>query len=159
MLSAKTPGRQRTNISGGRDGFTLIEIVMVVVVLGILAAIVVPGMSGLSDSTRINVTKSEMLMLKRAIIGSSSITSGGRYLDLGFEGQVGRPPADLTELAVKPDSVMAYDSYTRIGWNGPYIDTANGDYLFDAWGEAYVYDPVERTILSCGGPDTIKISF
>jgi hypothetical protein len=100
-----------------------------------------------------------MLTLKRAIVGNSSITAGGRYIDVGFEGDIGRPPATLTELAVKPDSIAAYDRFTRYGWNGPYIDSADGDYLSDAWGFPYVYDPAGRTILSVGGPDTIKISF
>ena len=132
---------------------------MVVVVLGILAAIVVPRMGGLSESSRINATKSEMLMLKRAIVGNSSITAGGRYIDVGFEGDIGRPPLSLTELAVQPDSLAAYDKFTRIRWNGPYVDIGGGDYLTDAWGSAYVYNPSARLIMSLGGPDTITVSF
>lgn len=159
MSSVKTPGKSPVASVRFERGFTLIEIVMVVVVLGILAAIVVPRMGGLSENSRITATKSEMLMLKRAIIGNSSITAGGRYLDAGFQGDMGRPPVNLAELAVKPDSVTAYDKFTRIGWNGPYIDSADGDYLTDAWGTPYVYDPSARTILSVGGPDTIRISF
>jgi len=159
MTSAKIHGKRSVIGYRCQSGFTLIEIVMVVVVLGILAAVVVPRIGGLSESSRINATKSEMLMLKRAIIGNSSIIAGGRYIDVGFEGDIGRPPISLTELAVKPDSLASYDKFTRIGWNGPYVDTAGGDYLTDAWGSAYAYNPSGRTIVSLGGPDTIKISF
>ncbi len=132
---------------------------MVIVVLGLVAAIVVPRMGGLSESSRINATKSEMLMLKRAIIGNPSAVSGGRYFDVGFEGDVGHPPTALSELGDKPDTIPAYDKFTRIGWNGPYVDTSNGEYLTDAWGMAYVYNPGSRTIMSVGGSDTLIASF
>lgn len=132
---------------------------MVVVILGILAAIVIPRMGGLSESSRVNATRTELLMLKRAIIGNPSVTSGGRYIDIGFEGDVGHPPVSLEELGGRPDSLPVYDAFTRIGWNGPYVDTAGGDYLTDAWGSAYIYDRLARTIMSVGGSDTILVSF
>lgn len=142
-----------------QPGFTLIELVMIIVVLGLVAAIVIPQMGGLSENSRVTATKSEMLMLKRAIIGNPSVVAGGRYFDVGFEGDVGHPPASLSDLGIKPDSIPAYDKSTRIGWNGPYVDTSGGEYLTDAWGAAYIYDSGLRRILSVGGPDTIIASF
>lgn len=152
-------GNSRRYGSPGQPGFTLIELVMIIVVLGLLAAIIVPQIGGLSDSSRITATKSEMLMLKRAIIGNPSAVGGGRYFDVGFEGDIGHPPANLSDLGIKPDSIPAYDKFTRIGWNGPYIDTSGGEYLTDAWGAAYIYNPDLRRIMSVGGPDTIIASF
>jgi len=140
-------------------GFTIIELVMVIIILGIVAAIAIPRMGGIDESSRIMATKSEMLMLKKAIVGNTAVVSGGRYIDIGFEGDVGHPPAGLMELGIKPDSLSAYNKYTRTGWNGPYIDTSGEDYLRDAWGVQYVYDGVARTIASVGGDDTLKISF
>lgn len=140
-------------------GFTIIELVMVIVVLGIIAAIAIPRMGGMSESSRINATKSELLMLKRAIVGNPSVASGGRYIDVGYEGHMGHPPVSLSELGVKPDSLPFYDKFTRLGWNGPYVDTSGDDYLKDAWGVDYVYDGIARTIIALGGPDSIAISF
>jgi len=140
-------------------GFTIIELVMVIVVLGIVAAIAVPRMGGLSESSRITATESEMVILKKAIVGNPSVVAGGRYFDVGFEGDIGHPPGALVDLAVKPDSLPVYDKFTRIGWNGPYVDTAGNDYLKDAWGTDYVYDGSSRAIVSVGGPDTLRISF
>ncbi len=142
-----------------RRGFTLIELVMVIVVLGIVAAIAIPKMSGLSEGSRINATKSELLLLKRAIVGNPSVSAGGRYIDVGFEGDIGHPPLSLSELGAKSDSLAIYDRFIRIGWNGPYVDTAEGDYLKDAWGINYVYNSTSRTIISVGGSDTIAVSF
>jgi prepilin-type N-terminal cleavage/methylation domain-containing protein len=140
-------------------GFTIIELVMVIVVLGIVAAIAIPRMSGISESSRINATKSELLALKKAIVGNPAIAAGGRYIDVGFEGHIGHPPTSLTELGIKSDSLPYYDKFTRMGWNGPYIDTANNEYLRDAWGVDYIYNSAARLIISVGGSDTIAVSF
>jgi prepilin-type N-terminal cleavage/methylation domain-containing protein len=159
MSPEKTAGKPMTARTFRQRGFTIIEMVMVIVLLGILAAIAIPRMGGISESSRITATKSEMMMLKKAIVGNSAIATAGRYIDVGFEGNVGHPPASLSELGIKPDSLPAYNKFTRIGWNGPYVDTAGDDYLKDAWGVYYVYDGAVRAITSVGGSDTISVSF
>jgi hypothetical protein len=116
-------------------------------------------MGGLSENSRINATKSELQLLKKAIIGNPQVIAGGRYVDVGFEGNVGHPPVTLGELGTKPDTVSSYDRFSRLGWNGPYVDTGGGEYLKDAWNVNYVYDNAARTISSVGGSDTIVISF
>jgi len=148
----------KKHLAGSR-GFTLIELIIIIVVLGILAAVAIPKMGDLASSSRVNATKSEMIMLKRAIIGNPQVVSGGRYVDVGFEGDVGRPPTSLIDLAVKPDSIAMFDKFTRLGWNGPYVDSASGDFLQDAWDQPYLYNPNARTITSTGGSETITISF
>lgn len=140
-------------------GFTLVEIAVVIVALGIIAAVAIPKFGSLSESAKITATKSELQSLKRAIVGNPQIIAGGRYTDVGFEGDVGHPPVALTELGRKPDTVAAYDRFSRAGWNGPYIDTGGGEYLLDAWGVTYLYNHASRTVRSVGGPDTITISF
>jgi prepilin-type N-terminal cleavage/methylation domain-containing protein len=140
-------------------GFTLVELVAVIVILGIIAAVIIPRVGSFSESAREEATKHEMVMLKRAIIGDPQSAVGGQYTNRGFEADVGRPPLTLTELGKKPDSLPAYDRFTRIGWNGPYVDTSGADYLTDAWGVTYLYDFENRRILATGGPDTLVVSF
>ena len=112
------------------------------------------------ESAKINATKQEMAVLKKAIVGNPAAVAGGEYIDRGFEGDVGSVASALVDLVVKPDSISSYDKLTRLGWNGPYIDSSGGDYLRDAWGNNYVYQPGSRRIISTGGGgDSIIVSF
>jgi len=144
----------------GQLGFTLIELVIVIVALGILAAFAVPRFADMTTSSKITATKDEMILLKKAIVGNPSTVAGGEYVDRGFEGDVGFAPSRLQDLAVKPDSVPTYDKFTRIGWNGPYIDTSGGAYLTDAWGAGYQYNSSTRKLKSVGGgADSVVVTF
>jgi type II secretory pathway pseudopilin PulG len=143
-----------------RGGFTLIELVIIIVTLGILAAVAVPRFADLAGSAKVNATRQELNSLKKAIVGDPGVVAGGAYADRGFEGDVGFVPGRLQDLTLKPDSVAAYDPLTRLGWNGPYIGSADGSYLTDAWNNGYVYEPGNRRIFStAGGSDTIRITF
>jgi hypothetical protein len=99
------------------------------------------------------------LTLKRAIVGNPDVVAGGEYVDRGFEGDVGFAPSRLIDLVRKPDSISTYNPLTRLGWNGPYLDSSRSEYLSDAWGDAYVYQPAGRAVLSTGGADTLRVTF
>jgi type II secretory pathway pseudopilin PulG len=140
-------------------GFTLVELVIIIVTLGILAAVAIPIFGNMINSSKISATQSELESLKRAIVGNPRVVAGGELIDRGYEGDVGATPMQLSDLVTKPGIIPAYDKITRIGWNGPYIDNNNGDYLKDAWGNNYTYDRNNRTIQSINGPDTITVIF
>ncbi len=143
-----------------RGGFTLIELVIVIVTLGIIAAVAIPKFSDMASSSKRNATLQEMTSLKKAIIGNPEALAGGEYIDRGFEGDIGYPPSSLNDLVNKPGSLLVYDPITRIGWNGPYVDSSGASYLKDAWDNNYVYSVASREIVSTGGgSDSIKISF
>jgi len=141
------------------SGFTLIELVVIISILGILAIVAVPRFTSMTESSRRVATQQELATLKAAIVGNPQVVVGGEAIDRGFEGDVGFAPSRLQDLAVKPDSVAAYDRFTRLGWNGPYIDSSGGEYLTDGWSTAYEYDPSGRLIRSVGGSDTVSITF
>ena len=69
---------------GHRRGFTLIEILIVVVILGILAAIVLPDLSSASKQSREGVMREELQFMRTAIslygathTGAPGIGAGG----------------------------------------------------------------------------------
>ncbi len=136
------------------SGFTLIELVIIIVVLAVLASVGVPVLGKMIISARRESTRKELYTLKSAIVGRIGPNS-----IQGYETDVGQPPPTLQGLVTKPGGVADYDRFTRTGWNGPYIEEDGGSYLKDAWGADYIYDPTLRTIMSIGGPDTITVVF
>ena len=157
MVSSKT--KSIFSKLGRSDGFTLIELVIVIVILGIVAAVAIPRFGDFTESAKIEATHEEMGRLKKAIIGDPSVVAGGKFVSKGYEGDVGSPPSALVELVAKPGSVDIYNKFSGLGWNGPYIDSSGGKYLTDAWGVAYSYDATARTIISSGGASPITLSF
>ena len=96
------------------SGFTLIEIMLVVIILGILAAMVVPRLTGRSDEARRSVAKTDI---------ESNLALA---LDL-YEVDMGEYPDGLNELVDEPSNA---DS-----WRGPYLKKTPKD----PWGQEYVY--------------------
>ena len=100
-----------------RRGFTLLELLLVLVILGVLAALVVPKFAGRSQQARETAAKSDISSISTAI-GAFEIDNG-RY-PTSEEG--------LGALAKQPSGV---DS-----WKGPYLQRQLPN---DPWGNPYVY--------------------
>ena len=132
-------------------GFTMIELVMVIVVMAALAAVSVPRINDFITNSKIQASKNEMLQIRAAISGTPDRTAGGRYVDRGYIGDVGALPSSLNNLLVKPGDVDPYDYFSRTGWNGPYlVDNGTGEILRDAWLVDYVLNVADSTIRSFG---------
>ena len=94
-----------------KSGFTLIEILIVVVILGILAAIVIPQFTDASDSARLNSSKTNLSALRSQI-------------EL-YKHQQGALPASLAALvtdgylqAVPTDPYNSDAAYTYVAATG-----------------------------------------
>jgi hypothetical protein len=92
-------------------------------------------------------------------VGDPTVTAGGQLVNPGYEGDVGALPPNLLGLSSRPPEISPYNRFTRRGWNGPYMDPDDLDYLTDAWDTDYQYDPGSRTITSTGGTETLVITF
>jgi len=119
---------------------------VVIVVLGIVAAVAMQSMTASVEDVRRVETEQEMEMLAAAIVGDASLRMAGTRADFGYVGDVGAFPPNLQALYQNPGG------YTT--WNGPYIppgfiQDADG-FGIDGWGEAYAYSG-GITITSNGG--------
>lgn len=97
--------------------FTLVELLTVLVILGILAALVLPKFTGRTEEARITATQTQ-------------IASFGTALD-AFEVDTGSYPRGsdgLQQLVVQPANV--------VNWRGPYL---KNDIPADLWGHPYAY--------------------
>ena len=140
-------------IKNNEHGFTLLEIILVVVVLGILSAVVVPKLGGMISGSEENATRSEMGTLKSAIVGDASARVGGIVIDQGYKGDLGYRPASLADLVTKPGGDPVYNPFVQMGWNGPYMsDDGNASYMDDAWDNPYT---LSDTSIVSNGPDGI----
>ncbi len=98
-------------------GFTLIELMIVLFILGLLAALVAPRLMGRVGKAKQKTAQAQIQLLSTA-------------LDL-FHLDVGRYPTTeegLKVLKEKPNNVP--------GWGGPYLDKAIPN---DPWGRPYIY--------------------
>ncbi|MFQ5881109.1 MAG: type II secretion system protein GspG [Candidatus Methylomirabilales bacterium] len=148
---------------GAEAGFTLMEVLLLLILLALIVATAVPRFGDLTQSARITTTQNRLQDLQRAFIGNPSLVAAGQYSAPGYWGDREQLPAALNDL-VTQGSQPAWNRFTRRGWNGPYVES---DQLLDAWGNAICYcsagtctacgtaiDTASRVFtLTSGGPD------
>lgn len=129
--SHKTP-RHRA-----QEAFTLVELLLVLVILGILAAIVLPKFSGVSERGRVTAAQTQISTFKTALDAFE--------VDMGYypKGRSG-----LVDLIQQPRDAK--------NWHGPYLQS---DVIpKDPWSNDYSYEYPGRHNpssydLSSPGPD------
>ena len=110
-------------------GFTLIEIMVVMVILGLLVAIVAPNLMGRSDQARVTVAKTQMRQISNALDLYKLDNSRYPSTDQGLRALVEKPAGSPEPRNWNPDGYMPsvprdpwdnlYD-YSSPGINGPY---------------------------------------
>jgi general secretion pathway protein G len=100
-----------------RGGFTLVEMLLVLVILATLAAIVIPKMAGRSQQAKVTAAQSQISSIEMAL--DAFEVDNGYYPKTGGLNDLLDPPANAPQ------------------WKGPYLKKG---VPLDPWGNAYTYE-------------------
>jgi general secretion pathway protein G len=121
-----------------QDGFTLIEMMVVILIIGLLALMIVPRLKGVADRAKRTKAQADISELKQAL--------DRYYLDNGSY-----PTSDqgLQALITPPTSGRVPTNYEE----GGYIEKLPDD----PWGHPYVYQSDGSSyVLKSYGPDGVQ---
>lgn len=108
----------KIGLTNQKKGFTMIELLVVLVILGLLAGLVGPQFFGKVDESKVKTAETQVKMLKMAL--------------QTYRLDVGRYPENLKALQTKPA-----DGGSDM-WRGPYLDD---ELPVDPWNHPYAYQP------------------
>ena len=106
--------RSRLPRRAAQTGFTLMEIIVVVILIGGIVAFAATRILGNADRAKVNLAKAQVQTVAEKI--------------QQFEMDTGRLPSSLDQLVTAPGNAT--------GWLGPYAKTAE---LKDPWNQQYEY--------------------
>ena len=143
-----------------KSGFTLMEIMIVIIVIAVLASVAGPMIGNITDQGRASATKSKLTNLKSALIS--------------YQGDVGRFPSTSSNLANRigfcQDNILCTEdedynvlvcNVNRVNvknykrkWKGPYMDSEPSDFMYDSWGNPIRYVRYNKNLyLWSAGPN------
>lgn len=101
-----------------QKGFTLVEMLLVLVILAALAAVVVPKFAGRSQQAKETAARSQISVFETAL---DIFETDNGYYPSGSDG--------LDELVNQPSNATS--------WNGPHLKKGIPN---DPWGNSYIYE-------------------
>jgi general secretion pathway protein G len=125
----RMPSRTEMPLPAAGRGFTLLEMLVVLVIIGLVASLVGPQLLGRVDSSRVTTADVQIRQIKGA-------------LDV-LRLHIGRYPSTDEGLAILTESPS--DARARRNWQGPYLE---GDVPLDPWGSPYQYKAKSPTSIA-----------
>jgi general secretion pathway protein G len=102
----------------GQKGFTLIELMLVVIIIGALVAMVMPRLAGRSEQAKVKAAEADI---------TANIATALKLYELDNGAYPSDSDGGLNALLTKPA--------TAGNWNGPYLEKKP----VDPWGREYKY--------------------
>jgi general secretion pathway protein G len=99
------------------EGFTLLEIMVVVIIIGVLAATIIPQFMGTTHDAKVSAAKSDVAQLESAMERFNLHMDRYPTMDEGLKVLVEAPAGEVKK------------------WRGPYIKVLRSD----PWGNSYQY--------------------
>ncbi len=132
MQSNRTNEMARYPVPCNRRGFTLVELIVVIAIIGVLATILVTKLAGKTDQAKIAAAKAQLSQIEGAVIE--------------FQANCNRMPTSLDELVNKPGDCPNWQE-------GGYLK--GGKVPKDPWGHDYVFRPASGSDFEiiCMGAD------
>ncbi len=117
-----------------RNGFTIVEIMVVVIILGLLAAFIVPGMFKKLGAAKTKIARSKMAIIEGALEQ--------------FAINCGRLPTDEEGL----DALLIPPPELEETWGPKYLKDSQ---IIDPWDNPYIY--VLEGVINTGSYDLISL--
>ena len=130
MISRKT----RIQMSGRLNrGFTFLEIMFVVVIIGVLLAVAVPRLTGKTEKARIRATELQIRNISMALKEYEMEIGSFPQTNQGLEALIERPSGVSEEMWTEP--FLDSETLPKDSWNKEFHYRAPGEHHrdFDLW--------------------------
>lgn len=121
----------------GNRGFTLIELMVVIVILGILAAVVAPKIIGRSDDAKITDAKVQIRNFETGLKMYKLDNGSYPTTEQGLQALVTKPTAGKIPAKYREEGYLEAKSIPKDPWNNDYIYLSpgeHGDYDLTSYG-------------------------
>lgn len=105
-----------------RAGFTMIELMLTIMILGGLMALLLPAINSALKKAKKGTAKTTMMTIKNGI--------------MQYQTELSKYPTKLKDLVVRPKTG---DEKVTKKWDGSYLGEGVEEVPEDPWGEAFVY--------------------
>ncbi|MCH2207568.1 MAG: type II secretion system GspH family protein [Lentisphaerales bacterium] len=124
-----------------KKNFTLLEVLLVTVIMGLIASTAMIVMENSDDQQRFDETQRRMEQIKTAIVGPEYIIYDNQLVTFGYYKDLGKFPETESPTHSAIDYLME-NIDNDPDWNGPYLtsfdkDNEGNSTIYDGWGNEF----------------------